>query len=452
MMVTLTETRKKWAKRLGYPALGLISFVFALHYTFPYYRLEDQITARLSEYYDVSSVTVRPGWIPGHVVVKNLALKTRPDREGEKPVEFRVDELDLNIGFFALISGGFEVGIEAHIGDGKVTGSVRKRAGGAISLDFETADLPSQTIPGIKAATGGVPLSGGLSVRARINLPKGKWKEAQGYLSLACPKGCTIGDGIAKIRPTAPGQANAFTNEGFTLPKLNVGKIGGKVEIVKGVGRFENFETKSPDGELYLEGDIRFEDPFKRTQVTSYMRFKSSEELRKRETKMADMEKLMEPAGRRPDGFIGVRITGQISALRYLVSKTSPIPTKDKGAGGSPAKPVASATRPAARGVTVEPPAATPPTTPVATAEPVGDLARPAAPMPPDASEGDKERQGERAAEKAAADTDRPPPDERPAPRVEPPHDTDPDQPAQPPREEPAPSGDPPPPQPPSED
>ena len=33
MMVTLTETRKKWAKRLGYPALGLISFVFALHYT-----------------------------------------------------------------------------------------------------------------------------------------------------------------------------------------------------------------------------------------------------------------------------------------------------------------------------------------------------------------------------------------------------------------------------------
>ena len=36
---------------------------------------------------------------------------------------------------------------------------------------------------------------------------------------------CTIGDGVSKIRPTGQGQQNAFSEGGFTLPKLKLGKI-----------------------------------------------------------------------------------------------------------------------------------------------------------------------------------------------------------------------------------
>lgn len=328
-MITLSEKQRRWTKRLGYPLLGLGTFLLAIHYTFPYHRLEDRITAILGESYDVSGLSVRAGLIPGHVVLEGLTLKNRPEREGEKPVEITIDKVDVGIGFLALAMGEIDVDLEVDVGDGTISGKVQQAAS-SVSVDFETDELPLRALPGIKSAVGGVPLEGGLNARFQIKLPKGKWKEAEGSISISC-EDCTIGDGTTKVRPMAPGQTNAFSNEGFTLPKLKLGKIGGKVAITKGVAKFEKFEAMSPDGELYLEGEIRFEDPFGQTQVIAYMRFKSSDELRKREARMADMETMMAGGARRPDGFIGIRIKGPIGQLQYVATKLNPLASgKDK--------------------------------------------------------------------------------------------------------------------------
>ena len=332
-MIAASEVQKRWSKRIGYPLLGLVVFVYALHLTFPYRRLEDLISDKLGESYEVTGISVGPGWIPGHVVVRNLVMKTRPLRETEKPTELVVDELAFNVGLWALLHGEAHVALRARMGTGAISGTVALDGDDTI-VEFETEVLPLATVPGIRAATGGVPLEGGLDAHLKLVLPKGKWKEAQGVVDLACT-GCIIGDGVAKMRlsPTAS------VDDGLTLPKIKLGKITGKIDIAKGQGHIDKFETKSPDGELSIEGDIRFDDPFGHSQVTAYLRFKSSDALRTREPKMADLEGFLAVAGRRPDGYIGVRITGPMNHLAFQQSKVSPVLPKAPAVAAPPPVP-----------------------------------------------------------------------------------------------------------------
>jgi type II secretion system protein N len=326
----LADRHKRWLKRLGYPALAIVSFLLALYYTFPYHRLKDRLAAGLSSDFEVTIDSIGPGFIPGHIVIKGLALKTRPAKDVDKPQVFSADEITVNVGLLALLGGDVDVTIDADVGEGTIWGRYVEEDG-ATTVTIRTEDLPLETVPGVASATGGVPIAGGLNAEIRLSLPKNKWKDAQGRIEMSC-KSCTIGDGQSKIRPMAPGQSNAFSDQGLTLPKLRLGQIGGRVDIKKGVGTFEKFQAKSPDGELYLEGEIRFADPFAQSQVMAYMRFKSSDELRARESRMADMELMMSANSRRADGYHGLRITGPVGQLRYIPSKLNPV-TKETARG-----------------------------------------------------------------------------------------------------------------------
>lgn len=328
--MTLTEVHRRWLRRLGIPLGAIVTFVFALHLTFPYDRLE--LTARdaLSEYWEVVDLEIGPGWLPGHVKISGLTLRTRPAREGEKPLELTVDEADVSIGLFAALTGGLSVDVDATLGGGEIEASFVARSSGT-TIEIEATEVPIGALPGVKDATGGVPLEGALDLAFTVELPKGKWREADGELTFAC-EGCTIGDGVAKIRPSAPGQKNAFSEEGLTLPKLKLGKLEGTLAIKKGLGKLEKFDAKSPDGELYLEGEIKFDDPFKRSNLTAYLRFKASDALKQREARIADMELMMGGAGRRSDGTIGVKIgPGAVTALKYVTTKTNPLEGKAAG-------------------------------------------------------------------------------------------------------------------------
>jgi type II secretion system protein N len=323
--------QKKWVRIAGYVLFGFVCLLYAMHLTLPYARAEQFLQDWAGEGFDVRVGSAGPGWFPGDVVLEDVSFKSRPARDGDKPVEFVIDRIEVDVGVLALMGGSIDIAFDGDVSGGSVRGRVRASKAQA-KLDIRTSGVPFENLPGIKTVTGGVPMTGSLEARVDITLPKGKWREANGVMTLEC-QSCTIGDGVAKIRPQAPGQQSAFSDGGFTLPKLKLGKLGGKLVVAKGLGKFENFEGKSPDGELYLDGDIRFEDPFVRSQVTAYMRFKSSDELKKREPVMSDIELLMKAASLRPDGYYGVKVTGPLNALRFLGSKISPVPTKDKDAG-----------------------------------------------------------------------------------------------------------------------
>lgn len=433
-MIALGESGKRWLKRVGYPVLGVVVFLFAAHHTFPYHRIEAQLAAWAGDDFEVTIGRVRPGFLPGKVVVHDLAFKSRPEREDDKPTEFLIDKIELDLGLLALVGGTTDLDLVAHVGAGKITGRIKASKTMSVIIDLRSRELPLATVPGIRSATGGVPMDGGLNATVKIRLPKGRWKEAEGLIETSCEE-CTIGDGIAKIRPMSTTQRNAFADEGFTLPKLRLGSIGGKIVISKGLGYFEQFEAKSPDGELYLEAEIRFDDPFGKSQVTGYMKFRSSDELRQREPKMADMEKFMEAGARRPDGLLGVRITGPVNGLKYIPSKQSP---PLRGGSGDEKRPptTAGANAPArpgianwpnlrpggddgngngAGGATATPPAVAPPATEAGSDRvPPPVEARPTPEVPVREAEDRRIEPGE---------------EHTPPAREEPPHDTDSDQP-----------------------
>jgi type II secretion system protein N len=329
--VNLTDSQKKWARLGGFVLFGFVTFFYAMHLSFPYERLEQKLQDALGDGFDVRIDSAGPGWFPGDVVLKGVSLKSHPAREGDKPVELTIDRLDLDLGLFAGLRGVGDLEFEATLGAGKIEGHVVASKSEQV-LTIHSHELPLEQLPGIRTATGGVPMAGGISIDLDVTLPKGKWANATGKMSIDC-EGCTIGDGVSKVRPTGQGQQNAFSEGGFTLPKLKLGKIGGKLTIVKGMAHFEEFVGKSPDGELYLDGDIKFEDPFVRSTVTAYMRFKAADVLVQREPKMGDIIMMMKGQALRPeDGLMGIKIIGPFNGLKFISSKISPVPVG--GAGG----------------------------------------------------------------------------------------------------------------------
>ena len=316
------------ARWLAYPLLALVLFVFAVHFTFPYVRLEGRIAAALGDGYEVSIGSAGPGLFPGDVVLKDVKLTRLPERPGDKPVELAIDRLAIDVGVLAAVTGELVVEVVAELGGGTIAAAI-DRGSAATRVEIETHGLPLDNLPGVRSATGGVPIQGGLDASIELTLPKGRWKEAEGSIVLDCAA-CTIGDGVAKIRPSGPGARSSLSDGGFTLPKIKLGKIGGRVEIKKGIGQLVDLEAKSPDGDLYIEGSVRFDDPVGRSQVTAYLRYKAADELKTREPNMADLEKWGTNI-RRPDGFMGVSVTGPLTALKFLGSKTSPVPSKERG-------------------------------------------------------------------------------------------------------------------------
>ena len=121
-MIDLTERHKRILTWVGYPMLALVTFVFALSWTFPYDRLEGKIEQALSDKYDVQIGSIESTLLPGGIVLQSVTVKTRPKAEDEKPITIYVEQIELNIGLLAALTGTISVDITADLGGGRVAG------------------------------------------------------------------------------------------------------------------------------------------------------------------------------------------------------------------------------------------------------------------------------------------------------------------------------------------
>jgi len=167
-------------------------------------------------------------------------------------------------------------------------------------------------------------MEGGLNADLSIWLPRRRWREADGKIKLSCPS-CTVGDGVAKIRPrkndatARSARASAreqFIGDGVEVPRLDLGNLAGEIEIKSGKGTIKSFRGESVDGEMLIEGDIDFKDPFKNSTFPGCMKFKFAPDFHQREPKFANVPNLM-GAGIQPDGFAHVRLTGTLGDLKW---------------------------------------------------------------------------------------------------------------------------------------
>ncbi len=446
-MIALGPTGKRWLKWAGYPLLGIVTFIFALHYTFPYGRLKDKIEAALSAKYDVKIGKARPGVIPGHMILEGISLSTRPEREDQKVTTIEIEEVDVSIGFFAALFGDTAIDFDATIGAGSISGSFRQ-SGKAMTVTLHTEGLPLETVPGIASVAGGAPLSGAMDIDAKISLPKGKWRDAQGSLSLHC-EGCVMGDGTTAMRPTAAKARNAFSDAGFTLPPTRLGKVTGKIAIKKGILCIDQFESTSPDGELFIDGGIKLDDPFARSNAQLYARFKVSEEYKKKHEKMGAAVAGIPQTARRPDGYFGYFSREPVNGLWWKPAASNPAPMRECGATGAPEAKVDKGRKP--KDARPRPGSAASPTPGPGPGATVADVDKPLRPggappnLNPDAVRAAAENRvtiPDAAPPAVEQPPHQPPHDDVPPPQVEEPveerpqgepeHDTDPDQPQQP--------------------
>jgi type II secretion system protein N len=232
-------------------------------------------------------------------------------------------------------------------------------------LHVEAAAIDLSDLPWVKAAIN-LPLSGRLDLHLDEKMPGLRATATVGSLTWTC-HACAVGDGKAKLIIAG----NPLLAEGLGLPKIRLGDFVGRVSIDKGVGRLQGVLAKSPDGEVYVEGEIKLNQPLSSSSVDLYLRFKLSDALLKSSEKLRTIMQFAGSAGKRPDGFYGVRLSGPVQHLGTpMWTKTSPF-----GAPASGPKPIA-----AKAGAVFTPP---PPPPPPTAAPIAADPSAPAEPPPP---------------------------------------------------------------------
>jgi type II secretion system protein N len=322
------RTIARWA---GISLLALVSFLFALKFTFPYDRLEGKLAEALAGKYDVTVGDVGGGFLPGTVVFEDVVLRSRPDTPGEKATEIAIDELVLDLGLDFGLVGALRkkavFDVDAELVGGTIEAEVESSASD-FEAHIETEALELGKLPGVAAAVG-LPLSGALDAEIDLHLPGAKWKNAEGRIALDCI-GCTVGDGVAKLTMTPNGGSSrrrrsagaaAFQSTGVTVPRLALGQAQVQLDITKGVGEIKNFSATSQDGWLKIEGKIEFRDPFANTLFPGCMRFKLSDELKKRDPKFGNIEYTLSEKVRQQDGSFAIPTKGRLTELRWDVRR-----------------------------------------------------------------------------------------------------------------------------------
>ncbi len=316
---------RKVLKVVGYVALAIVTFVFALQATFPYDRVKDKLIESLSSKYDVTIAEVERGIMPGRVYFKQISLATRPEKASDVPTRFFIRELEVDLALLPLLGGAASIDFEAAIGSGTLSGTVEaENTGTKLSLTGDR--LPSELLP-MKELMG-LPMSGRIDFAVNLSLPihkqKGSsapttnWQKAAGSIAFDCRSKCTFGDGKTKLKPKLKNsRQQAFAEDGIEFGTLNVDTMTARVAIKGGKLELTKFDAQSPDGELHVDLMLELAPQIGDSQTTGCLRFKGSDALLKREPKThAALSTTGANIG--PDGLFHIRLDGRAKDMKRL--------------------------------------------------------------------------------------------------------------------------------------
>jgi type II secretion system protein N len=324
---------RRMLRYVGLTFFALLTFVFALQMTFPYDRVKDKIVEGLSDKYEVTIGAVERGYVPGRVYFKAVTLRSRQTKPDEVVTTFFLKELEIDAGILPLIGGTIAVDIDAKIGVGTLSGTVKlgNFGRGDIAFNFKGENLPADSLP-MRAALG-LPMSGKIEFAVNMKMPVEKpkngkpginWKNVTGGLSLGCPHGCTFGDGKTKLKPLLKNaRQQVMVGEGIDFGKVNVDSLLAKASFKDHKLTLDKFDVKSKDGELKVDFMMSLEKNFDESNVTGCLRFKGSEDLIKREPRTA-AALTTTGAELRSDGLFHIRLTDRFKDMKRLNQECGP--------------------------------------------------------------------------------------------------------------------------------
>ncbi|MFL5304686.1 MAG: type II secretion system protein GspN, partial [Polyangia bacterium] len=322
-MVTIAPDKLRRLRRSAlYGVFGLAVFIVALYASFPSQRAKDvAIRVAASKDLDVEIGSASPAFGLG-VVFRDIRVRTRPTTG--KPTRFTIESARIALSPWSVLSSSktFTINLEAFGGQIELvqTGAPGKK--GAFGFEVRARDIKMSEIPGVRESLN-IPLAGTAKLEAKVTSTTGKLADANGEATFSCDA-CVVGDGKTPLRVAG----NPFLAGGLTLPRLRLGDFGGHVAIDKGLARLQEIGGRSPDGEVALEGEITLRDPMPASTVNAYLRFKLSDAFLKQAGALQTILQMAGAAGKRPDGFYGMRLSGRLDHLNPpVLTPTSPVVT-----------------------------------------------------------------------------------------------------------------------------
>lgn len=301
---------------VGYVVLALVTFVFALHLTFPYERVRDRALEALQAKYDVTIDGVERSLVPGRFALTGVTLRSRPSVAGQPTTTMYFKRVEIDLAFAPLLSGKVQIGLDITTNKGSITGSI-VQAKHETAYAFNLTKVPLTMIPGVSDAVG-LPMYGNADGKVRLKLVRNDWSKANGVFELACTVGCTIGNGEAKIYPKSkrPGD-EAWTKDGVAVPALQITRFKLAIDIVKGNAKKRTFELVSKDGEADVDVDIKLAKVITESTITGCIRYKCSKELYAREPKFSSQCDFGSPVidGK---GMHHIKLLGKLSNVRRI--------------------------------------------------------------------------------------------------------------------------------------
>lgn len=323
----MSKGARRLTKWVGYPLFAIFAFLVALYVTFPYGKLKTRIEGHLSAgaAMDVSIRELGPSLLLGvkakDVVIRLAGKEAVGGAAGEgakqvKPLRLVLDEVSVNTGLLALVSGDVDIDFSVKGMEGSVDGSYSKQKK-KWSIKLEASKIKLSKVPFIDDALG-LPVSGAVSAKVDLTMVGRGMASAKGKVDISC-KGCAVGDGKKKLK--IPG--NPLLASGITVPMVRLGQLSGQITVDKGVATLQKMSAKSPDIEVAMEGQFTLRQPVAFSVAQAYLKFKISPELKKKDPKFDLVESSLSSA-KRSDGFFGLRINGILKSLKVLPSRLGP--------------------------------------------------------------------------------------------------------------------------------
>lgn len=276
----LSFNRTSVLKSLAYSAFFSFAFAAMLYLTFPYSILIGKVkSALVTQGYDVTIGSIGPS-ITGPKA-KNVTLLF-PQKPGvPERTAFMIPAVSARP---MLIPPGIALRVE--LPGGTVHGGWRLVGGRQLTLEAKKLDLAKSNL---KEAIG-LDLTGSLNFLVDLKLDPASTAKTTGRIALN-------GDSLLIAGGTV---------SNFDLPRIELGRLEGDIQLTGGKAEFKTFRTIGGDAELNVEGDIALADKLLMSTLRLKLKFKPKEEFLKKNALIAGGLNLA--MSKDPQGFYAVGI------------------------------------------------------------------------------------------------------------------------------------------------
>lgn len=332
MAIAIGPRMRTMLKVLGFVVLALVSLIFFLQLTFPYNRVKDRMVDALASKYEVTVGSVKRGILPGKMIMEKVTLRSRIVKADDVQTTLFIPRIEIDVGILGLVRGVAGVDVDAEMPGGKhlvVNLSVSKNA---FAVHVTGNKVPAQSLPTRDYAV--MPMAGALDILADLSAPIEKnrvdWSKLEGKVSLACPNGCTVGDGSRVKFPTLNQRNEAMMGKGVEFGPVNVDRFATQMDFAKGIAKISKWDFQSKDGSAKLDIEIKLDKVFGNSTIEGCVRYDATDELRKRVPNTHSQ--IMVIGGMKgPDNMFQVHLTDRVGHMRKL---SQVCPTNGAAPGG----------------------------------------------------------------------------------------------------------------------